>query len=111
MPTSTTPIVIIGRNAYRLLHGDIQVLRTVDADGNFLHAEDNWAYIDLDEWSDECDQAMAMLGGVATRLALDRLSEFAQTSGRNAQLSPTEWSPYFEDADRALAESARARPL
>lgn len=108
MPTSTAPIVILGRSAYRLIQGDIQIA-TVDDDSR-VHA--SWSYIDLDDWNNECDQAMAMLGGVATRLALDHLNDFAQTHGRGgARLSATEWSPYFEEADRALAESARARPL
>lgn len=111
MPTSTAPIVILGRSAYRLVQGDIQIA-SVDDDGNFFRVHDSWAYIDLADWNDECDQAMAMLGGVATRLALDHLNDFAQAHGRTAaRLSATEWSPYFEEADRALAESARARPL
>jgi len=115
MPTANSPIVIIGRSAYRLLQGDIQVSATVDGNGNFRHLEESWTYIDLADWNDECDQAMAMLGGVATRIALDHMNDFAQARGRNTRLStrlsPTEWSPYFDEANKALAESARARPL
>jgi hypothetical protein len=72
---------------------------------------ENWAFIDLDDWDDECDQAMAMLGGVATRRALDRLSDFAQNAGSLIPPSASVWVAYLDEAEKALADSARAKPL
>lgn len=112
MSNGNTPVVVLGRNAYRLVQGDIQILEAVDQEGNFRYERgDSWAFIDLDDWNNECEQAMAMLGGVATRHALDRLSEFAQNEGSLLPPAASAWVPYLAEADKALAESARARPL
>lgn len=106
---NTPPVLILGRNAYRLVEGDIQRAPAIDRGGN--PSIGGWTYIDLDDWNDECDRAMAMLGGVATRQALDRLNEFAQTAGTITRSAAAKWAAYCGEADKALAQAARARPL